>query len=107
MNVVDHGMQIQEAVNAPRFHHQWLPDQITVEPFALSPDTAKLLTDMEHKIVEQSPWGRRKPFSSGLPKLQRSRGRLRAMMRWREASQFQEDYMAPMMTGDRRVGLVR
>ena len=57
MNVVDHGMQVQEAVNAPRIHHQWLPDQITVEPFALSPDTAKLLTGMGHKIVEQAPWG--------------------------------------------------
>ena len=32
MNVVDHGMNMQEAVNAPRIHHQWLPDQITVEP---------------------------------------------------------------------------
>ncbi|MGB8314164.1 MAG: gamma-glutamyltransferase [Aestuariivirga sp.] len=57
MNVVDHGMQIQEAVNAPRIHHQWLPDQITVEPFALSPDTARILTDMGYKIVEQAPWG--------------------------------------------------
>jgi gamma-glutamyltranspeptidase/glutathione hydrolase len=57
MNVVDHGMQVQEAVNAPRLHHQWLPDQITVEPFALSPDTARLLTGMGHKIVEQAPWG--------------------------------------------------
>ena len=57
MNVVDHGMNIQEAVNAPRIHHQWLPDQITVEPFALSPDTAKILGDMGYKIVEQAPWG--------------------------------------------------
>jgi gamma-glutamyltranspeptidase/glutathione hydrolase len=57
LNVVDHGMNIQEAVNAPRIHHQWLPDQITVEPFALSPDTAKALTDMGYKIVEQAPWG--------------------------------------------------
>jgi gamma-glutamyltranspeptidase/glutathione hydrolase len=57
MNVVDHGMQIQEAVNAPRIHHQWLPDQITVEPFALSPDTAKLLKDLGHKIVQQASWG--------------------------------------------------
>ena len=39
LNVVDHGMTIQEAVNAPRIHHQWLPDQISVEPFALSADT--------------------------------------------------------------------
>ena len=57
MNVVDHGMTIQEAVNAPRIHHQWMPDQITVEPFALSPDTKKILESMGHKIVEQTPWG--------------------------------------------------
>jgi gamma-glutamyltranspeptidase/glutathione hydrolase len=57
MNVADHGMTIQEAVNAPRIHHQWLPDQISVEPFALSPDTRKILEGMGHKIVEQTPWG--------------------------------------------------
>ena len=57
LNVVDHGMNIQEAVNAPRIHHQWLPDQISAEPFALSPDTARILTGMGYKIVEQAPWG--------------------------------------------------
>ena len=57
MNVVDYGMTIQEAVNAPRIHHQWMPDQITAEPYALSPDTKKILEAMGHKIVEQSPWG--------------------------------------------------
>ena len=57
LNVADHGMTIQEAVNAPRLHHQWLPDQITVEPFALSPDTRTALEAMGHKIVEQTPWG--------------------------------------------------
>jgi gamma-glutamyltranspeptidase / glutathione hydrolase len=57
MNLVDYGMNIQEAVDAPRIHHQWLPDQITVEPYALSPDTVRILNNMGHKIVEQSPWG--------------------------------------------------
>jgi gamma-glutamyltranspeptidase / glutathione hydrolase len=57
MNVVDHGMTVQEAVNAPRIHHQWLPDQIAAEPFALSPDTQRVLRAMGHKIAEQSPWG--------------------------------------------------
>jgi gamma-glutamyltranspeptidase / glutathione hydrolase len=57
MNVVDHGMNIQEAVDAPRIHHQWLPDQITVERFALSPDTIRVLNKLGHKVVEQSPWG--------------------------------------------------
>jgi gamma-glutamyltranspeptidase/glutathione hydrolase len=56
-NVVDHGMTISEAVNAPRIHHQWLPDTIYAEPFALSADTARLLTEMGYKITEQAPWG--------------------------------------------------
>ena len=67
INVVDHGMNIQEAVNAPRFHHQWLPDQITAEPFAIPPDAAKILAAMGHKIVEQSPWGAAEAILIGLP----------------------------------------
>ena len=57
MNVVDYGMNIQEAVDAPRIHHQWLPDEVYVEPFSLSPDTAKILTEMGYTIKTQSPWG--------------------------------------------------
>jgi gamma-glutamyltranspeptidase/glutathione hydrolase len=56
-NVVDHGMTISEAVNAPRIHHQWLPDTIYAEPFALSADTARLLAEMGYRITEQAPWG--------------------------------------------------
>ncbi len=57
VNAVDHGMTIQEAVNAPRIHHQWLPDQISVETRALSADTRANLEALGHKVVEQSPWG--------------------------------------------------
>lgn len=57
LNVIDYGMNIQEAVDAPRLHHQWLPDQIYAEPYALSPDTVKLLTVMGYKVKEQTPWG--------------------------------------------------
>lgn len=57
LNIVEHGMTIQEAVNAPRIHHQWLPDQVSVEPFAVSPDTRVNLEAMGYKIVEQTPWG--------------------------------------------------
>jgi gamma-glutamyltranspeptidase/glutathione hydrolase len=57
LDVVDYGMTIQEAVDAPRIHHQWLPDEIAAEPFALSPDTKANLAAMGYKIVEQSPWG--------------------------------------------------
>ena len=36
VNVIDHGMNIQEAIDAPRIHHQWLPDKVYMEPYALS-----------------------------------------------------------------------
>jgi|HubBroStandDraft_2_1064218.scaffolds.fasta_scaffold04056_2 gamma-glutamyltranspeptidase/glutathione hydrolase len=49
MAVVDYGMNIQEAVNAPRFHHQWLPDQVSVEQW-FSPDAVKSLQQIGHKI---------------------------------------------------------
>ncbi len=57
MNVIDYGLDPQEAIDAPRFHHQWLPDEIDVEPLTLSPDTQQALINMGYKIVEQSPWG--------------------------------------------------
>jgi len=50
MGVIDYGMDIQEAVNAPRFHHQWEPDQISVEQW-FSPDTVEKLRQMGHKVV--------------------------------------------------------
>ena len=50
INVIDYGMNVQEAVDATRFHQQWLPDVTNVEPFALSPDTRRLLEAMGHKF---------------------------------------------------------
>lgn len=50
LNVVDFGMNVQEAVDAPRFHHQWLPDRLDHEPFAFSPDTAHLLAGRGHAL---------------------------------------------------------
>ena len=49
MGVVDYGMNIQEAVNAPRFHNQWLPDAVNVERW-FSPDAVKLLEQMGYKV---------------------------------------------------------
>ncbi|MBW8726107.1 MAG: gamma-glutamyltransferase [Inquilinus limosus] len=57
LNMIDFGMTPQEAVDAPRIHHQWLPDEVYAEPYALSPDTVKLLEQMGHKVTVQSPWG--------------------------------------------------
>lgn len=55
INVIDYGMNVQEAVDAPRFHQQWLPEATNVEHFALSPDTRKLLEGMGHKLGEPQP----------------------------------------------------
>lgn len=49
MGVVDYGMNIQEAVNAPRFHNQWLPDVVNVEKW-FSPDTLDALQKMGYKV---------------------------------------------------------
>jgi len=49
MGVVDYGMNIQEAVNAPRFHNQWMPDVLNVEQW-FSPDTLSLLRHMGYNI---------------------------------------------------------
>lgn len=58
VNVVDHGMNIQEAIDAPRIHHQWLPDTVYIEPFGLSPDTEKLLAGMGYHLdLGDKTWG--------------------------------------------------
>jgi gamma-glutamyltranspeptidase / glutathione hydrolase len=50
LNVIDYGMNAQEAVDAPRLHHQWLPDRTDYERFGLSPDTVKILEGMGHVL---------------------------------------------------------
>jgi gamma-glutamyltranspeptidase/glutathione hydrolase len=49
MGVIDYGMNIQEAVNAPRFHNQWLPDVLNVERW-FSPDTVLDLRKMGYNV---------------------------------------------------------
>ncbi len=56
IGVVDFSLDIEEAVNAPRFHHQWLPDQIVVED-RLSPDTMNVLRSKGHKLKVDYSWG--------------------------------------------------
>jgi gamma-glutamyltranspeptidase/glutathione hydrolase len=60
LNVIDHRMDIQSAIDAPRVHHQWLPDTLYVEPHGLSPDTLKLLAGMGYHLdvgEEGRTWG--------------------------------------------------
>ena len=56
IGIVDFSFDIAEAVNAPRFHHQWLPDQILVED-RLSPDTMNVLRSKGHKMDIKHFWG--------------------------------------------------
>src|SRR5260221_443798 len=56
MGMVHYCLDVQQAVNAPRFHHQWQPDQIYIERTGLSPDTIKLLQTRGHKLETQGYW---------------------------------------------------
>ena len=51
LNVVDHGLNIQEAINAPRIHHQWLPDTLRIEQ-GISYDVKELLIEMGHEVKQ-------------------------------------------------------
>ena len=54
INNVDFGFNVRDAVDAPRFHHQWKPDQISMER-GFSPDTIRLLEGMGHKVTMTAP----------------------------------------------------
>jgi len=69
LNVVDYGMDIQEAVDAPRIHNQWLPDGTRTEPYALSPDTRRLLEAMGHRFEEAPPANHVAAIMIGAPRL--------------------------------------
>jgi gamma-glutamyltranspeptidase/glutathione hydrolase len=51
-NVIDYDMNIQQAIDFPRIHHQWLPDELVGEPFGLSGDTQRALTTRGHKLAK-------------------------------------------------------
>jgi gamma-glutamyltranspeptidase / glutathione hydrolase len=57
MNIIDHGMGAQEAVDAPRLHDQGQPEDVYFERSGLSPEVVSQLTAMGYKLVEQRPWG--------------------------------------------------
>ncbi len=57
LNVIDFGMNAQEAVDAGRLHHQWLPDTLSMERFGFSADTIKALQGMGHTVREGGAQG--------------------------------------------------
>jgi gamma-glutamyltranspeptidase/glutathione hydrolase len=69
LNVIDYGMDIQEAVDAPRIHQQWLPETTFVEARALSPDTAAILTRMGHQLTVPQPENHMAAILIGAPSL--------------------------------------
>ena len=56
VNTIDHGMPVEDAVGLPRFHHQWQPDRIVYEPYALLPDTRARLTALGHNTLAPLDW---------------------------------------------------
>ncbi len=54
VNVIDHKMSLQGAIDAPRVHHQWLPDQIYWEPLGINADTRAILEKMGHSFREKA-----------------------------------------------------
>ncbi len=69
INVIDYGMNVQEAVDAPRFHQQWLPDVTFVENYAISPDTRKILETWGQKLGQPQPANHMAAILIGAPAL--------------------------------------
>jgi gamma-glutamyltranspeptidase/glutathione hydrolase len=69
LNVVDFQMNIQEAVDAPRIHHQWLPDMTKTEPYALSPDTRRIMESMGYRFENSEPASHVDAIIVGAPSL--------------------------------------
>lgn len=57
LNVIDYGMTLEEAVNAPRFHHQWLPDVVYMEPTAFPDGVRADLIKRGYRLEFSRPWG--------------------------------------------------
>lgn len=55
--VVDYKLNVQQAVDMPRFHHQWMPDKVRVERVGFSPDTLAILRARGHEFDEREKWG--------------------------------------------------
>jgi gamma-glutamyltranspeptidase/glutathione hydrolase len=69
LNVVDFQMNVQEAVDAPRIHHQWLPDMTKTELYALSPDTRRIMESMGYRFENSEPANHVDAIIVGAPRL--------------------------------------
>ncbi|MFM2119969.1 MAG: hypothetical protein RL722_1437, partial [Pseudomonadota bacterium] len=69
LNLIDYGMDLQEAVDAPRFHQQWLPETTALERYALSPDTRRLLEAMGQRFGPAAPANHVAAILVGAPSL--------------------------------------
>ena len=69
LNLIDYRMELQEAVNAPRIHAQWLPDVIYHEHDSLSADTRAALVAKGHKLEEMPYWNQVAAIMVGTPKV--------------------------------------
>lgn len=69
LNVIDYGMNIQEAVDAPRFHEQWMPDVTYLEKFSISPDVREKLIDMGQRFADAKNFGHVTAIIVGAPAL--------------------------------------
>jgi len=69
LNVIDHGMTIQEAIDAPRIHQQWMPDVVYLERGSISPDTRALLESRGYSFKDAGYWGVAEGILVGGPSL--------------------------------------
>lgn len=69
LNVIDYGMNIQEAVDAPRFHQQWMPDVTYLEKFSISPDVRDKLSGMGQRFADSKDFGHVTAIIVGAPAL--------------------------------------
>lgn len=57
VHIIDYDMNAAQAVAAPRFHHQWLPDTVRLEKYGFDPATKKWLSERGHHLEERDGWG--------------------------------------------------
>jgi gamma-glutamyltranspeptidase/glutathione hydrolase len=69
LGVVDYGLDIQQAIDLPRIHHQWKPDVVEVEYGALTKPVTDELTSEGYKILQHAPWGSPEGILVGVPRV--------------------------------------